>query len=127
LAEAAIRNLAPQEGEEPWWQWVLRVDSESNPSKQDEIFREALDALPKNVELIGRYADFLWRVRNAYDRAETLYKRALKVKPDGAAGLVDYASFLFATGREYDGAQMSDRAEPLIKNSERLIHADNRR
>jgi tetratricopeptide (TPR) repeat protein len=105
LAEAAVRSLAPQEGIKPWWQWTLEADAESDSSKQDGIYRKALDALPQSAELIFNYANFLWETLKDYDRAEEMYKRVLQIAPGDADNLGNYASFLWEIRKDYDRAE----------------------
>jgi hypothetical protein len=42
-----------------WWAWAFRAESETDPSKAEHTFREALKEFPKHPELEKRLADLL--------------------------------------------------------------------
>jgi Tfp pilus assembly protein PilF len=94
LAGAAVRVLAPKQGEKPWWQWYQQADTEPDLDKREAIYRAGIAALPKSTELLGSYAIFLDDDRQAPRQAERFYKRAIAVSPKDADSLNNYAVFL---------------------------------
>jgi Tfp pilus assembly protein PilF len=94
MAVAAVRVLAPKEGEKPWWQWSQEAEAEVDPDKREAIYHAALKALPKSAELLGSYAIFLDEVRQDHAQAERHYKRAIEADPKDANSLNNYAIFL---------------------------------
>jgi Tfp pilus assembly protein PilF len=115
MAVAAVRVLAPKEGDKPWWQWIQEADAEEDPNKREGIYLAALKTLPKSAELLGSYAIFLDEIRQDYGQAERYYKRAIDLDPKNANTLNNYAVFLDDIRRD------ADRAEALY---ERAVEAD---
>jgi len=109
LAGAAVRLLAPKEGEKPWWQWYQEAAAAPDPGKRESIYIEAIHALPQSAELLATYADFRASVKKDIDGAEDLYNRAITADPNSAISLGMYAVFL-----EYDRKD-PDRAEDSYK------------
>ena len=71
-----------------------------------ELFlRRALDGDPENAINIGNYANFLWNVRDDYDRAEKLYQQALAVDPSNGNVLGNYAYFRWKIRGDHDEAE----------------------
>lgn len=56
------------------------------------------------------YANFLWHIRQDFNKAEELYKREIEANPMNANNLGNYAGMLLAIGRQSDGLSVLDRA-----------------
>ena len=113
LADAAVSLLAPREKEKPWWQWVMEAKREQDLERKDSIFNEALKKMPREANLLGRYA--VLDKRKDFDRTEQFYKRAVEADPRNTTNLGNYALFLAYNRKDFD------RAEELYK---RAIEAD---
>jgi len=97
----AIKKILPD-----WWEYQLRADAEKDVDKQDAIYQEGIEKLPKSHELIGSYAFFLHTIRKEYKQAEIRYKEALELDPNHANNNGNYAIFLSDICKEYDQAEI---------------------
>ena len=114
-AQALAGGSAPREKAKTWWAWVLEARAAPTIDARDEVYRAAVNELPREARLLGGYATFLWQERHDLDRAEELYKRAIDADPKHVNNLGNYAVFLRNERRNLD------RAEELYK---RAIDAD---
>jgi len=117
-AEAAVQRLTKEKN---WWSWQLKADAESDPVKQEAIYREAIKDFPKSFELFVNFALFMDDIRKEYDEAEQLYLKALKLAPNDADAVGNFAVFMTDVRHEYD------EAERLYRRCLRLdpSHANN--
>ncbi len=113
----AVVKLAGQRKEKPWWLWHEEAKRQTDPDKQEEIYRKAIEAIPDNADLYLHYANFLADIRKDADRAEEYYRRATEANPRDAYGLTCYADFLADVRKD------ADRAEQYYK---RAIEVDPR-
>jgi len=98
----AIKEILPD-----WWKYQLRADAaKDDVDKQDTIYQEGIEKLPKSHELIGSYAFFLHTIRKEYKQAEIRYKEALELDPNHANNNGNYAIFLSDICKEYDQAEI---------------------
>jgi Tfp pilus assembly protein PilF len=107
LAKAASQVLSTDKIDKvkSWWQWELEAQAQSTVEKRDEVYRQAVLALPDAAELLGNYALFLRSARRDLDRAETFYKRAIAADPKDGDYLGNYANFLRVERRDLDQAE----------------------
>ena len=68
-------------------------------------YETAVREYPGFAPLLGKYANFLWRVRGDHDAAETFYKRAIEADPKHTSALNNYAFFLNDIRGEHDAAE----------------------
>jgi Tfp pilus assembly protein PilF len=102
--------------EDKWWTWALRARVEKDLDKQEEIYRDGIQHLPKSPELCINYAIFLQNQRKD-DDAEMMYKRALELAPNDTISIGNYALFLDERRKDYDAAEvMYKRALELDPN-----------
>ncbi len=99
----AVAKLA--ESQSGWWGWELKARSESDPEKREQIYRDGLEEFRDSPDLMNRFANFLYDVREKYDKAERLYRRALELAPDDAAINCNLANLLTNVRRNYDEAE----------------------
>ena len=103
-----------------WWDYQVRVDSEDDIDKKEQIFLEGIKDLPKAHQLLGNYASFLHTIKKDYngnyaifledikkdyDKAEEYYKKALELDPNSANNNGNYAIFLHTIKKDYDKAE----------------------
>ncbi len=104
-----------------WQDWVLRADSENDPEKKENIYRDGMAMLPNSFELAGAYATFLTRTRRNPDEAERLFKKVLAGTRGSATITGNFAFFLMDIRKDHDGA------ERLFEKAMKLdpLHANN--
>jgi len=93
--------------ENDWFSIYLKAEEQlpDNPEIADKIYKEGLEKIGENPNLLNYYAIFLKNVRNDMDRAEDLYQRALKINPNHANVLSSYALFLRTVSKDMDQAE----------------------
>jgi Tfp pilus assembly protein PilF len=105
--ELEVDEIEVIKGQLPdWWDYELKVRSEANIDKKDEIYKAGLEVHPKSPELHGNYALFLHDILTDYDKAEIHYKCALKFDPNNVTVNGNYATFLNYTRNDYDKAEI---------------------
>jgi protein O-mannosyl-transferase len=105
VTEAMSSTMRRKDGDKRWWQWNAEANAESDPLKRDDVYQQALKALPDSVPLLGNYANFLTDVRKDHDAAEALYKRAIEAYPKDENALGNYAVFLTEIRGSHDAAE----------------------
>ena len=114
-ADLAVERLTR---EKDWLSWQLRADAETDPVKQEAIYREGLEDFPQSDELTGNFALFLHEVRKDYDEAEKFYKKALELTPLDATYTGNFANFLTdIRGRHDEAERLYRRALELDPNN----------
>ncbi|MEM7626291.1 MAG: SIR2 family protein [Planctomycetota bacterium] len=101
--KAAIRRIT--DTPKTWWEWELKAQSESDPEKCTQVYRDAIRAMPESAELIGNFALFTHEVRKDYAEAERLYQRALELEPDIATNIGNFALFTHEVRKDYAEAE----------------------
>jgi tetratricopeptide (TPR) repeat protein len=120
-AEAAVDRLTKEKN---WWAWQLKADAESDPIKQEAIYRAGLEDFPQGHELLGNFANFMTHVRKDYDEAERLYRKALELDPAGAIKKSNFAQFLFAKNRFDEARDFAIEAWVLLDETPSDNHAE---
>ena len=105
LLKDAAAGLTARRRVKPWWKWVDEAEAAADSDQKQEIFRRALDELPKDAYLLANYAMFLANDRKD-DAAEVMYKRALEAGPKNAVILATYADFLSDKHKDNDAAEV---------------------
>lgn len=112
-AEAAVDRLTKEKN---WWAWDLKATAETNPDKQEAIYRAGLEDFPASSELRGNFAVFQEKVRQNFDEAKRLYREAFELSPEDALTIGNFAWSLHAYEKEHDKAEQFYRksleAEP---------------
>jgi Tfp pilus assembly protein PilF len=134
LADAAVRILAPKEGEKPWWQWYIEAQREPDLNKRNELFHAALQQLPDSAELTGNYAIFLSDQYHDLDKADQSFRRAIELDPKNPRHLGNYAVFLADDRKNLDQAEEYFRRAidadpeyvPAMENYAAFLHDDRR-
>ncbi|MEM9915335.1 MAG: SIR2 family protein [Planctomycetota bacterium] len=101
--KAAVRRIT--ETPETWWQWELKVEAAADPNEQEQIYRQAIAALPESHELMSNFAFFLSEVRREHDEAESFYRKAIQTEPEDARLLNNLANLLRYSPEQLDEAK----------------------
>ena len=111
-ASAVSKPAKPKEKASlTWWHWQTRINATTDLDKQEQLFKEGLEATTNAFQLLCNYAIFLQTQRKDDDRAEEFYQKALAADSNEATILGSYASFL-ETQRKDD-----DRAEEFYRKA----------
>lgn len=105
LSHALKNTMSRTSGAPRWWQWQELASAATDPNKRDQIYQDAIKALPDSAKLLGNYALFLHTVRKEYDAAETYYIRALEADPKMLNNITNYAVFLRQVRKNADKAE----------------------
>lgn len=100
---AALESTLEKAG--GWWSWDLKADREPDLEKREQIYREAIRALPRSPELHGNFAYFMYSARRRFDEAESLYRSALELDPLDADNIASFALFVANVRRDVDEAE----------------------
>jgi tetratricopeptide (TPR) repeat protein len=76
--------------------WVERTDS---------MFKSAVQADPKHIETLFRYANFAYEFKSAYQEAEDLYHRVLQHEPRHVLALANLATIQHSINENFDEAE----------------------
>jgi protein O-mannosyl-transferase len=101
----AVSEIAESRKEKPWWVWAGEADSADNLDRTDEVYRQAVQALPNDPDMLRTYAYFLEGKLEQYDKAEEFYLRALKEDPMHSSTLGFYGDFLDSLRNAPDRAE----------------------
>jgi tetratricopeptide (TPR) repeat protein len=64
-----------------WLQWDLKAQAANNPKEKEDIYLQAIAALPQSHQILNNLACWLVEVER-YDDAITAYQKAVEIKPD---------------------------------------------
>ena len=98
----AVSEIAESRKDKPWWVWQKEADAAPNTA-QEEIYEQAVKALPDSSPMLRGYALYLFNA-GKYDEAENFYQRAVKADPKDRLALAFYATFLEVARRNPEQA-----------------------
>ncbi|MCD9540902.1 tetratricopeptide repeat protein [Photobacterium carnosum] len=88
--------LKPQNDEKQnwnWIDWVLKAEEQTDNKEREQLWKKAIETLPKSHQLLSHYAKFL-AAQERFDEAETYFIRTIKVDTKNESSLESYATFL---------------------------------
>jgi tetratricopeptide (TPR) repeat protein len=101
----AVSNMVSRGIIKDWLYYVIIAAKEKDLAKQNIIYQEGIEKLPKSADLHVTYADFLIDILKEHDKAEEFYKKAIELAPDDADNVGNYALFLSDIRKEYGKAE----------------------
>ena len=101
----AVSEIADSRKDKPWWVWVQEATNASNPDRQQAVLMEALEAYPKNSNVLRYLAIFYEQSRGDYNKADEFYQHAIEADPADPLSLGFYADFLERYLRKIDNAE----------------------
>jgi len=81
------------------------------------LYEQAIEADPKDANILGNFAVFMHTVRQDMDAAQRLYAQAIEADPHDANVWVNFTGFSLAVGRTTEGVEAIDRAFALAPPS----------
>jgi Tfp pilus assembly protein PilF len=105
LSHALSETMRRTSGPLRWWQWQERAEAATDKQERDQIYQEAIAALPDSHELLSNYALFLQEAQKDHRKSETYYVRALEANPGHTITLGNYALFLETISKNPDKAE----------------------
>lgn len=111
-----------------------REVANSDPTRADELYLEALKLDPNDPIILDNYAVFLMQVKKDFPRADQVFSRAIEIAPDSPGILSNFALFLgdHADDRAraeamFERALAADPANPIaLANFARFLIQENR-
>ncbi|SKA70487.1 Tetratricopeptide repeat-containing protein, partial [Thiothrix eikelboomii] len=80
-------------------------------AQAEVMYQRAVEADPKNANLLGIYANFMATYKSDLEQADQLFNKAIQTAPEHPNILGNYAKFLFATDQKDKARQCLEKAE----------------
>lgn len=102
-AQKAAERIVDKAGDD-WWSWELKAQAAKTNEEKEQVYNQALIALPDNPQLHHSYAGILEK-QTKHDQAEEHHVRSLDLDPDDDLNIRSYANFLTAVRKDHDKAE----------------------
>lgn len=77
----AVSEIAESRKEKPWWVWMKEASAEKDTAVRRNIYLQALEAYPDNVDVLRTYGLFLEVDAKEPENAAEVYKHAMETSP----------------------------------------------
>ncbi|QHI36633.1 hypothetical protein IMCC3317_19960 [Kordia antarctica] len=101
--------------------YLLKIAYEEDTDKKEDIFKEAIERFPDNVELLNDYAIFLKNSKKDYDKAELYYNKVKELAPESGIILGNIANFLTEVRGNHELAEKYYEEAILYKKNDSVI------
>ncbi|QXH79892.1 tetratricopeptide repeat protein [Pseudomonas salmasensis] len=100
--QVMAQSVKPRES---WWAWELEAAAQTDPDKQDEVYKQGLAQFPESSELFYNYALFLSDKKLDIASAKAMYEKSLELEPDDYDAIQAYAELVFRHDKDYEKAK----------------------